>query len=95
MKMLLATAMAGALMGGCDRVAGDARATDKAHCFSVVSANERQPYAPILLDRCEGKSWLLVKTSLGAKPEDGFTYKWHALERFDYFPAVLVRERNP
>lgn len=62
----------------------------KSDCFSVTSANDNQPYAALLLDRCEGKTWLLVRSPMGNKPEDGHTYQWYALDKYDFTPPVLV-----
>jgi hypothetical protein len=69
---------------GCSQPQGVERS-----CFSVAPSSTGQPYSPILLDSCTGKSWLLVKMMISGKTDSSFTYQWQAIERFDYLNPVL------
>jgi hypothetical protein len=51
-------------------------------CFDVIAnANDSGPAGAILLNRCNGQTWLLVRTyqpaGKGAPPQ--FVYRWSAL----------------
>jgi hypothetical protein len=67
-------------------------ADNRGQCFSVLQAGSTQPHAPLLVDACEGRTWLLVRGNMSDKPEDGYTYQWFALSRLDYTNPTLVRD---
>ena len=64
---------------------GQASAQERAQhgsCFDVVAApSETQPAGAILLNRCSGQTWILVRTyQAPAKGSPGhFVYRWSAL----------------
>lgn len=76
-------------LAGCDDLLNK-NTPPTVQCFSITPNTGNQPFSPILVDACEGKSWLLVRSRMGDKPEDGYTYHWMALEKFDYTNPVLV-----
>jgi hypothetical protein len=48
-------------------------------CFDVVpTASDASPNAPIMIDRCTGRTWLLVRTPLD-KDGASFTYLWYPI----------------
>ncbi|MER8639327.1 hypothetical protein NKJ81_18700 [Mesorhizobium sp. M0018] len=75
-------------LSGCDGVFGSR--TQETHCFSVIPGNGNQPYASVMLDNCTGRTWLLVKSRMSNKPEDGYTYQWFNVERYDTLHPSLV-----
>lgn len=62
-------------------------------CTKIIEAINAAPFGMVMLDECEGKSWLLVRSPLSDQPEGSFTYNWYALERLDFSNPSLV-ERN-
>ncbi|WP_156459951.1 hypothetical protein [Mesorhizobium sp. Root157] len=90
MKLQIAGALvATLLLAGCNDVFGTMSDASSSQCFSIISGNSTQPYSPIMLNRCKGEAWLLVRSPKGDKPEDDFTYNWYKMDRFDW-PASLV-----
>lgn len=87
MKTTATLLFAGVLLTGCNRLVDQPQQQDASHCFSITPGVGQQPYSPILLDACTGRSWLLVK---GNKPDGSFTYQWFALERFETANPVLT-----
>jgi hypothetical protein len=79
--------MAMLALSGCDDVFGW---RPEAHCFAVTPGNGNQPFAPIMVDACTGQTWILVKIRNGEKPEDGYTYQWFNIERYDSLHPSLV-----
>ncbi len=56
-------------------------------CWEIVSPNSKEvPYAPILINKCTGKSWFLAKVATqGAKPDAPGTYvlRWRPITMDD------------
>lgn len=61
-------------------------------CYELSAATSQQPGMPILLDRCTGNSWLLVRTPLGDDAGGSFTYRWLSLAKLDYETPILVQK---
>lgn len=89
MKTTTVLLLSGVVLTGCNRVWDEPQQQDPSHCFSITPGVGQQPYSPILLDACTGRSWLLVKSRMGDKPDGSFTYQWLALERFETVNPVL------
>ena len=54
----------------------------KAMCFEVISPSQTAQSNQIMLDRCTGATWLLVRVSLPdmpGRPSQSFTYQWEQL----------------
>lgn len=77
-------------LAGCNEIDVTTKSVNPQECFSISPSNGNQPFAHILLDKCTGSSWLLVRSRLGDKPEDGYTYQWVILEKIDYRNPHLV-----
>jgi hypothetical protein len=49
-------------------------------CWDVVSPTQSaQPFTPILINKCDGKTWILAKESFPdkqGKPTGVYTYRW-------------------
>ncbi|RWX70525.1 hypothetical protein EN780_03120 [Mesorhizobium sp. M4B.F.Ca.ET.089.01.1.1] len=87
MKTTTALLLSGVVLSGCNWLRDEPQQQEMSHCFSVTQGVGQQPYSPILLDACTGRSWLLVKAN---KPDGSFTYQWLALERFDTANPALT-----
>lgn len=77
-------------LAGCNEIGLTTKSGSHQECFLVAPNNGNQPFSPILLDKCTGKSWLLVRSPFGDKPQDGYTYQWLSLEKNDYRTPHLV-----
>lgn len=78
------------VLAGCNEISVTTKSESPAECFSISPNNGNQPFSHVLLDKCTGSSWLLVRSRLGDKPEDGYTYQWVSLEKIDYRNPHLV-----
>jgi hypothetical protein len=69
-------------------------------CFDVVAtASDASPNAPIMIDRCTGRTWLLVRTPLD-KGGTSFTYLWYPISAGTgalvlHFPTVPGPKAQP
>lgn len=66
-------------------------------CWMISPADPNAvPSAPILLDRCSGKTWILAKVpfSDGKNPSSAFAYRWRPLI-VDSGDEPLFRDRLP
>jgi hypothetical protein len=64
-------------------------------CWIISPADPNAiPWAPILLDRCNGKTWILAKVPLsdGKNPSSAYAYRWRPLS-IDNGDEPLFRER--
>jgi hypothetical protein len=51
-------------------------------CFDVVPTTGDAPFGPILINRCTGATWLLVREDapdMKGTPTGKFTFRWHPL----------------
>ena len=68
-------------------------------CFDIVNATpQQQPFLPILLDRCTGRSWMLVKIELTnptGRPPAAFTYRWFPLAADTSEPSLGTPDLSP
>lgn len=77
-------------LAGCNEIGFATKTAPIQECFLIAPNNGNQPFSPILLDKCTGKSRLLVRSPFGDKPQDGYTYQWLSLEKNDYRTPHLV-----
>lgn len=75
---------------GCNDFGATGKPETSVECFSIIPSNSNPPYSHVMLDECSGKSWLLVRSKFSDKPEDGYTYQWLSLEKFDNINPHLV-----
>src|ERR1700730_2133752 len=45
-------------------------------CWDIILAQGTPPYSSILLDRCTGKSWLMVRQRVPASKPPLIVYRW-------------------
>lgn len=58
---------------------GDKSADDNSSCWQIISAAQGiSPGSLVLLNRCEGKSWILVKVGIKSGA-DHFAWRWAPL----------------
>lgn len=72
-------------------------ATPSGACFEVIPAViNAVPYAPILVDRCDGRTWILTRGDLpDVKGHAGaFAFRWHPLINMEN-EAVLTFPEPP
>jgi hypothetical protein len=64
-----------------------AQQVSPAQCWDIVSPNSKEvSYAPILIDKCTGKSWFLAKvTTQGTKADapGTYVYRWRPITMDD------------
>ena|SRR5579864_1011827 len=74
-----------------------ARAAD-APCFGIVSAvGGAQPDTMVMIDKCNGTTWMLVKVGLPPKPNDPhnyFTWHWQPIATVSVFPELSYPTLN-
>jgi hypothetical protein len=66
-------------------------------CFEAIPATANvAPLSPILVDRCTGRTWLLVRSNIAdAKGKTiGFAYRWHPVVHIED-EAILVSPELP
>ena len=63
-----------------------------AQCWEVISPTiDGAPNSPILLNRCTGQTWIIVRRLLDGEPNGSFTYQWEGLYRTDGPPVLVTR----
>jgi hypothetical protein len=65
-------------------------------CWEIYMPNQTQPYAPILLDKCAGVTYILTKDPIAdrsGKRTDSWTWRWSPLHA-DQDEAVLSMPNN-
>lgn len=58
-------------------------------CYDIVNSGDRAPWASVLINKCAGNSWLLVRVPLNEK-DKSFTYQWQAIQSVNYGDPTLV-----
>lgn len=55
-------------------------------CFEIVAPAEHAGWEALMLNKCTGASWILVRSTVyrGGKPTDDYAYRW--------FPVVVSRD---
>lgn len=46
-------------------------------CFEIIDKHDGPPPSPILLDKCKGETWMLLRSPIG---KDSYTYRWFRME---------------
>ena len=86
----IAVLCAGLAIAGCVK---ETREQEQTVCFSVVPNAGEQPHSHMMVNGCTGDTWLLVKSRMGDKPDDGYTFQWMKVARLDYSNPVLVNSQ--
>lgn len=59
-------------------------------CWDIVIPGDgMEPLSPMLIDKCEGETWLLVHSTITGNPSDGYRFSWQRLLVEDT-PVLLV-----
>lgn len=82
---------------------GPAKSETRTPCFELVMMQNSIAYGPILVNRCTGATWMLVRESLPrakGNSEEPFTYRWHPLateenEAILGYPALKLPRPPP
>jgi hypothetical protein len=72
-------------------------APSAAPCYDIKMTAPESPYTPILLNRCTGQTWQLVRVVVNdakGKQTDQFVYRWYMIEAAAG-EAALVAPRAP
>lgn len=88
--MKWAIAIALLALAGCDEINVTTKSENPKECFAITANDGKQPFSHVLLDKCTGQSWLLVRMKFGDDPSDGYTYQWLSLQKLDYRNPHLV-----
>jgi hypothetical protein len=68
-------------------------------CYEVVSTTASTlPYAPLLVDRCTGRTWLLAGDRVAdaqGKPTGAFAFRWHPLGNTAEEAVLAFPEQSP
>ena len=69
---------------------------ERGPCWKIVApAQNMSPFAPMLLDRCTGKTWLMVRERIpGSKPAS-VSYRWAPILPSDAGEAVFLENPPP
>ena len=71
-------------------------------CYELIPGNNTPPFTAILLNKCTGATWLLVREFVpDAKATGSFTFEWHPLkvseqpEILTMSPQDVAKATNP
>jgi hypothetical protein len=82
-----------------EKPAASAPASPSTLCYEVVSTTASTlPYAPILVDRCTGRTWLLAGDRVAdaqGKPTGAFAFRWHPLGNTAEEAVLAFPEPSP
>jgi hypothetical protein len=55
------------------------KAEEPSRCWEIISAVNVPPYSSVLLDKCSGKTWFVVKQRVAGSKPPSIVYRWAPL----------------
>lgn len=75
---------------------GAVHGQERGSCWEIViPAQNISPFATMLLDRCTGKTWLMVRERISGSKPSSFSYRWAPLSMSDSGEAAFLENPSP
>lgn len=60
-------------------------AGSQSHCYDIVPIADGPPGSPLLINKCSGETWMLLRTVHPKEKDEkiaSYTYRWHLVASF-------------
>lgn len=75
---------------------GTVHSQERGPCWEIIAPTQNiSPFASMLLDRCTGKSWLMVRERISGSKPASFSYRWAPLSSSESGEAVFLENPPP